>query len=102
MEETNYIAGRISGIENENRDCFIEYQSKIFLEMNILASTPHEVCDGKNCIGYNDYMAECVRFLLSDTTKRVFFMTDWALSKGARAEHNLAIIYGKEIHYETY
>jgi hypothetical protein len=96
----SYIAGPITGIDNDNIEAFKKLQDRLFLERDIVATTPHEVCDGKGCVGYNDYMAECVRFLLREDTTKVFMLNGWQNSKGARSEHELAVIYGKEIYYE--
>lgn len=95
----SYIAGKIGDIPNQNIEAFKKFQSLLFVH-GIIATTPHEVCEGKGCVDYNDYMAECVRYLLHKDTTDVYFMKGWEYSDGAKAEHALCLIYNKTIHYE--
>lgn len=88
-----YIAGPMTGIENDNREAFFAAQEKYFPNDQVMnpAILPSDFEHG-------EYIKICK--VMIDICDVVFFMIGWEKSKGAVIEHGYALMGRKKIVYE--
>jgi len=102
-----YISGAISGIPGDNKKAFLHAQAKIVGLISPLSPSRLKIINPihlgaklrrdfkKNNSGdpqWNDYMKVCVKKLVDADC--VFFLPDWAGSKGASVERYVATRLG--------
>lgn len=114
---TIYVAGPMRGYENWNHDAFNRRSE--FLKRNgwnvinpaemdieqewVAENSPHEF----NPDEIKEHQEHLREILLRDFTEickncgAIYMMDGWHKSKGAKAEHTLAIALGIKIYYET-
>ena len=88
-----YIAGKITGLTNYKELFDIaakELNSKGYATMN-----PSLMTGG---FEWDEYMH--VYFAMIDVCTTCYFLSNWKYSKGAKLEHEYAIVKGKHIEYQ--
>lgn len=92
-----YIAGPITGIENENRPSF-ERVAKHFRDLGFIVRNPHEFChDIPKGSNWSIYMRRCLTILAECTD--IVFLPGWKHSRGANIELQAAEGIGMNVHY---
>ena len=91
-----YIAGAITGDVVSNRHRFFAAKHSIMASSaNTVALNPAELPDG---LTQTQYMSICLPMVMMSTS--IFMLEGWEKSKGAIAEHALALKLGIEITYQ--
>jgi hypothetical protein len=96
--KTVYIAGPITGLENNNHQAFKDVQEKL-LQLNVNCINPHDLFDGldTSAFTHDDFMRVCISAL--SFCDKVVTLPGWENSKGATMEVQIARIMGKEVVY---
>lgn len=89
-----YLAGKITG----DNDYYLKFLKKEthFRNMEKVVLNPAMLPEGMR---HEDYMHICLPMI--DVADKVYFMSDWVESKGAKMEHDYCIARGKLIEYEV-
>ncbi len=96
MEGTIYISGKMTGVENLNREKFERAENK-FKGLDYVVINPHKIKLRKGQKpDWKNYMINDIAILLKYCDK-VAVLDDWADSKGAKIEIFLAQQFGIEI-----
>ena len=93
-----YISGQMTGLPKLNKERFDEIEM-ILTSKGYDVVNPHKIIfeDGKEH-SYMDYIRKDICELIY--CDRIFMMTGWENSKGAKIEHSIAIILGIKVIYE--
>ena len=92
-----YIAGPITGMPNFNKEAF-DTAKKFMTSLGYRVLSPSDitlVIDGT----WEYYMREALKLML--LCDGIYLLTGWADSKGAKFEHQLALILKMNIMYEA-
>lgn len=89
-----YIAGPMSGCHDLNRAAFADAEEALQGD----GVNPHQVCEVRGLTKYEDCMRADLRALLS--CDAVLMLPGWEQSRGARHEHETAMICGIPIYYD--
>ncbi len=99
-----YISGGITGINNY-RVIFKDAENYLWSESNCVPVNPVRIGDDirfpdecSELERYGLYMKEDLKALLC--CDRIYMLKGWELSKGARFEHDTAVICGISVSYE--
>ena len=104
-----YIAGPMSGIQNQNREAFLEAEADLWdeCEWDSIFNPTNSVATGLMRQGkisgetaYRTCMAEDLKFICEKAT-HIYMLKGWEASPGARAEHATAVCLGLKIMYEV-
>lgn len=91
-----YISGQITGLDYETA------KLRFLLTERFLIAKGHEpfnpMADEKPGLIWAEYMAADI--IILDGCNAIYMLRNWRASKGARIEHSIAEILGKEIIYE--
>jgi nucleoside 2-deoxyribosyltransferase len=96
-----YIAGPVTGYENENREAFFSTERKLVAEgCRVInpARISDKVREKKPLATWPDFMREDLKYLLKCDS--VYMLIGWKKSRGARIEHFLAKILEMKIVYQ--
>jgi len=92
-----YIIGKVTGCENNNLEKFRKAQRIIEERESVRIDIPHEfIPDGTS---WNEAMHISLCYLTSNAIKKVYVLDDFADSKGAKLELEVARAIGLEIVY---
>lgn len=94
-----YNAGKISGLNYLGALAKFEKYDKIIFENTFMHPINPMLYGLKPCRPWLMHMIYDITLLLR--CRAVFFQPDWVESRGARIEHRIAVLFGKEIfHYK--
>lgn len=109
MEDVRiYIAGPMSGIPEYNRPAFEEAELRLRSRGHVMIFNPIE-SEMSEKAQAGEFPSEeaayrhCMKMDLDwicDYADKIYFLKGWENSKGARAEHALAVALGIEIEYQ--
>lgn len=102
-----YIAGPMSGIENHNKDAFVDMHNVLEGEnwdniFNPILSPASRLIQEGNITGQDAYrlcMALDLKFICEEADA-IMMLIGWENSPGAKAEHATAVCLGLSIFYE--
>ncbi len=93
MKKKIYIAGKITGLPN-HKEHFNKAEEELKKQGHIVVN-PSVVPEG---LMYDDYMNICTAMLKACDT--IYMLNNWKESTGAKIEHQIADLSGKEIIYQ--
>jgi hypothetical protein len=92
-----YISGKMSGIENNNREAFFEAEEKLKAN-GYKVINPARIPEVKNG-SWEYYMKEAIKLMMDADC--IYLMNNWIDSKGATIEKELAEKLGMQIILEN-
>jgi hypothetical protein len=94
MKTKVYVSLPIAGHDLEETKKYVNQVKKWLEEKGYEVMTPFDACSEPDK-PYSYYMGESIKALLE--CDAVYFVFDWATSKGCMAEFEIARVYGKQI-----
>jgi len=99
-----YISGPMKGIEGLNREAFESARLRLLRsekEWSVFVTVPHFIANDE-CWDESTPLNEIASVLVSNLVgcDAIYMLRGWEQSKGARAEHAVAVWIGLEIMYQ--
>lgn len=98
MKKRIYIAGAITGLDEATYTENFARAERYLESFGYEPLNPCKLVDQTEGRDYNDYMHDALRHCLD--ADGLYMLSNWHTSKGAKAEHAIAVIYEKTIWYE--